>query len=124
MKEDILYKKLEIETASPAKLVEMTYELAIKFVREAKRYFEEGNIEKRSQSIGKAISAIAALRSCLDMEKGAEIASALDKLYDYMIYELSEANIRQEAKRLNTVLEILKKLLDGWKEVRKKEERK
>ena len=98
MKEDLLYKKLEIETASPAKLVEMTYELAIKFVRNAKKYFEEGDVTKRSQYIGKAISAIAALRSCLDMEKGAEIASALDKLYDYMIYELSEANIRQEPK--------------------------
>ncbi len=115
------YKRVEIESATPAQRIAMLYEAAIKFLRLAKEGFENGDIAQRGENIGKAISVIGYLRSILDMERGQEIARALDKLYEYMIHELGESNLRKDPKRLETVLNLVTQLREAWQIIEKNE---
>ncbi|MCX8084065.1 MAG: flagellar export chaperone FliS [Calditerrivibrio sp.] len=115
------YLKNEIEGATKGKLVLLLYDGAIKFVNMAIKGIEEKNIVAAHENIIKAENIIYELLSTLNMEAG-EIAENLFKLYDFMIWQLVEANKTKDVEKLTPVLGILKTLRDAWKEVVTKEE--
>ena len=58
--------------------------------------------------------------STLNMDAG-EISVNLMKLYDFMIWQLIEANRDKDKNKINSVIELLVPLKDAWKEVVEKE---
>lgn len=115
------YLKNEIEGATKGKLVLLLYDGAIKFVSNAIKYAQEKNIVATHENIMKAENIIYELLSTLNMEAG-EIAENLFKLYDFLIWQLVEANKTKDPEKLTPVLGILKTLRDAWKEVIVREE--
>jgi flagellar biosynthetic protein FliS len=76
------YLESRVLSAEPIELVRMLYQAAIDAVRNARRHLQAGDIAARSNSINKACAILAELQSSLDHERGAELASRLDSLYD------------------------------------------
>lgn len=109
------YLESRVLTASPAELVLMVYDYALKSVREARHALAAGNIPGRSAAIGKAIAAVAELDRALDHSAGAAIGSNLAELYAYFRQRLTEANIRQQDPPLAEVESLLVGLSDAWK---------
>ncbi len=112
------YLKSAILTASPAKLIEMLYDQIIELIQKAIVNIE--NNEKRNNILLRAQDMIVYLMSILDDQKGGQIAKNLRELYDFVYRELVEGNIHKDPKKLEEAMEIMKELLETWKEVEKK----
>ncbi|BBJ27938.1 flagellar export chaperone FliS [Athalassotoga saccharophila] len=112
------YLKNAILTASPAKLIEMLYDQIIELIQKAIANIE--NNEKRNNILLRAQDMTIYLMSILDDQKGGQIAKNLRELYDFVYRSLVEGNIHKDPKKLEEAMEIMKGLLETWKEVEKK----
>jgi flagellar protein FliS len=110
------YLKNEIEGATQGKLVLLLYDGAIKFLKYSVKYIEEKNIEEAHSNIMKAENILFELMSTLNMDAG-EISQNLLKLYDFMVWQLIEANKDKDMQKIKAVIKLLTMLRDGWKEM-------
>jgi flagellar protein FliS len=104
----------EVEYAPPHRLVQMLMEGALDRIAAAKGDIERKDIEARSGQITWAISIVDGLRASLNLEVGGEIAANLDRLYEYMIRRLGEANAHNDIVPLDEVASLLKELKGAW----------
>jgi flagellar protein FliS len=111
------YRETEIKTSNPLQLIVILYDAAICSLKEARGQMERKDIAGRSRSINKCISIISELQSCLDLKAGGDIASSLDRLYDYMKRSIFTANAQQTAEPLAEIENLLEKLRTAWDEV-------
>lgn len=114
------YLEAQVKTASPIQLVCMLYDGAIKFANLALTGINEGNIEKKTVNIVKTEKIISELRISLNFEKGGEIATNLDKLYDFMYTYLIEANANDDTAKLEHVIKMLLSLRESWQSIANK----
>jgi len=110
------YNQNNINIESPEKLIEMLYEGALKFTSFAKKAIEKNNIEKKVYWINRSINIFTELLISLDVQKGGEIALYLNGLYEQQIKFLVEANAENNVEKLDIVINVLKGLLEAWKE--------
>jgi flagellar protein FliS len=68
----------------------------------------------KGEALSRALRLIDGLRSCLDHERGGEIATNLAALYDYMTRRLTEANLRNDPRLLSEVADLLDGIRSGW----------
>ncbi len=109
------YRESQVTSATPEETVLMLYDGAIRFLSTAIKEVEENNnIVEKSILLEKTVKIIDYLQSCLDSEKGEVIAKNLDSLYDYMVIELTKANLRNDTKKMEEVLGLLLTIRDGW----------
>jgi len=85
MKESDIYKQVAIQTSSPAALVVMLYEGAIRNLRDTADAVRQKDIERKRQSVDRAVAILQHLQSTLDRERGAAVAADLANLYNYVI---------------------------------------
>ena len=109
------YRESQITSTSPEKTVLLLYEGAIGFLKSAITEVEEhGNIPEKAIFMEKTVKILDYLQSCLNEEKGGDIARNLNKLYDYMSIRLTEANLRNDTAKMKEVLGLLHTIRDGW----------
>jgi flagellar secretion chaperone FliS len=111
------YQQDDIFTSSQGQLILMMYEGAIKNISMAIDCIDQKDIPGKGVHIRKAHDIINELSLALDMEKGGDVSSRLERLYQYILSQLTLANIKSETKILKSVLEILNTLLGAWTEV-------
>jgi flagellar secretion chaperone FliS len=111
------YREVAVKTANPIQLVIMLYDAAICSLKEAREHIDHRNIAGRSRAINKCISIISELQSCLDMKAGGEIASSLNRLYDYMKKRIFRANVEQSVQPLAEIGVLLENLRSAWVEL-------
>lgn len=117
------YRENTIVSATPEETVLMLYNGAIEFLRGALK--EVGrSTDKKIVLIDKSLKIIEYLQSCLDREKGGEIARNLNDLYDYMMVQITRANFGNDATKINEVIRLLLPLRDAWAEICKKDGKK
>jgi flagellar protein FliS len=109
------YQANAITTQSRGRLIVLLYEGAIKFLRQAQKELEAGNMAAKGEYINKAVAILHELDACLDLEAGGEIARNLRKLYHFMIQHLNDANIHRDPQRIQSVINCLTDLNEGWK---------
>jgi flagellar secretion chaperone FliS len=108
------YREVAVKTANPLQLVVMMYDAAICSLQEAKEQVGRRDIAGRSRSINKCISIISELQSCLNLKQGGEIATSLDRLYDYMKRRIFIANVEQSKEPLEEIEALLENLRSAW----------
>ena len=108
------YMEKELLSSSPEKIVLKLYNGAIGFIKSAIKNIEKDDIPAKAKLLDKAVNIIVYLRSCLDLEKGGSISDNLNKLYEFVLVELAEANLRNDSAKLEKALEILGNIRDGW----------
>ena len=96
-------------------LIVILYDAAICSLLEAREHIEHKNIEARSRSINKCISIISELQSSLNLKSGGDIASSLNRLYDYMKRRIFTANAQQSSQPLLEIAALLENLRSAWK---------
>jgi flagellar protein FliS len=110
------YNQNNINIESPEKLIEMLYEGALKFTSFAKRAIEKNDIEKKVYWINRTINIFTELLISLDIKKGGDVALYLNGLYEQQVKFLLEANIENDIQKLDIVINVLKGLLEAWKD--------
>lgn len=109
------YQQNSINTASPGELTLMLYNGCLKFIRFAKKAIEEKKIQEKHTNIIKAQNIIRELMVTLDMQY--DVAKHLMVMYDYILYRLIDANLKNDLEILNEVEGIVTEFRDTWKEV-------
>ncbi len=115
------YRNTEVVTSNRVKIIIMLYEGAINFLEVGKEKISGNDIPGKSYYLDKASAIISELACSLDKKAGKEIAENLEKLYNYMISQISEANIKNDTKPIDTVISLLKELKAGWEDVARKD---
>ncbi|MEM5530529.1 flagellar export chaperone FliS [Gammaproteobacteria bacterium AS21] len=103
-----------VASASPHQLIAMLYDGALTALANAKGCIVRKDVEGRAKALNKANAIVLGLRDFLDLEKGGEIAENLNRLYDYIIRGIIEANRNQSADKTQELINLLLELKKGW----------
>jgi flagellar protein FliS len=110
------YKQMSVKTATRGQILIMLYERAIQHIKRAALAIEKGDIAEKGVSIGKAHDIINELLNTLDHKIGGQVATDLDRLYNFSIEQLIKANIENKKEPLTHVQKNLETLLSAWRE--------
>lgn len=111
---------VEVEAASPHKLVLMLFDGAVAAIRQAALQMANGNVPEKGRLIGKAAAIIdEGLRPSLNRDAGGELAANLDDLYEYCGLRLLEANLNNDPALLDEVARLLGEIRDAWAQIGK-----
>ncbi|WP_313285876.1 flagellar export chaperone FliS [Stutzerimonas kunmingensis] len=112
------YQRVGVQTqvaeASPHRLIQMLMQGGLDRIYQARGAIQFGRLAEKGDLIGKSISIVGGLREALDHEVGGEISANLDRLYEYMIRRLTEANRNNDADALTEVAALLQEVKAGW----------
>jgi flagellar protein FliS len=104
----------QVTDASPHRLIQLLMEGGLSRIAQARGALNRGQLALKGELIGKAIAIIGGLRESLNHQQGGEIATNLDRLYDYMVSRLLDANRKNDESPLQEVAELLRNVKEGW----------
>ncbi len=108
-------RETSVSSAKPVELVAMVYQRLLDHLQTGKIQMAEGT--DSSESLTKAIDLITTgLESCLDKEKGGEIAQNLAFIYDWAGKEIIRARLRRDPKMIQGVINAFVPLAEAWLE--------
>jgi flagellar protein FliS len=106
-----------VTDADPHQLVQMLLDGALKKISIVKGLMERGEIAKKGEVIGQAISIVGGLRSSLDLSAGGELAANLDDLYEFIERRLLEANLKNDVSMLHETSKLLYEIKSAWESI-------
>ncbi len=106
------YKRQQVLTASPEKLILMLYNGCLKFINEARSGIEEKDILKTNTACQKAQDIVDELVLSLNMD--IEISKELARLYEYVNYEIIQANLKKDVVHLDNAKLVIGNIREGW----------
>ncbi len=109
------YTQNNVGVESPEKLIQMMYEGILRFNMQANRSIKEKDIERRNYWINRSSAVIIELIAILDYSQGV-VAHYLAGLYQRQLILLLEANIANSSEKLDEVNQVMKGLLEAWRE--------
>ncbi|WP_010278695.1 flagellar export chaperone FliS [Paenibacillus senegalensis] len=112
------YLETSVQTATPAQLLIMLCDGAIRFCRAGIEGIHENNYEKANLNLCKVQNIISELSASLD--RNIEVSQELSQLYEYFNYRLIEANTKKAAEPAEEVLGYLVEFKETWVEAAKK----
>ncbi len=114
------YRKTNVVTADPVRLVTMCYDGAIDSLKLAKQKIDEKDYEGKAKAIIKTQDIIDELLCSLDFEKGGVIAKNLSSIYNYMTRRIMHGDVHGDMEAFDEVIGMLTELLSAWQEVASK----
>ena len=95
----------------------MLYDGAIRFVGQARDAHQRGDRFGRATGVSRAMAIVAELQNTLDVDRGGEIATNLDRLYQYMMARLLDVTRTGDPVALEETMKLLCTLRDAWVKV-------
>jgi flagellar protein FliS len=112
------YTTVAVNTATPGQLVLMLFDGALRFLSTAQHGFQVEGIGARNEQIHnnliKTQRILRELQCSLDLKAGGEFATRMYALYDYMVEQLTRANLKKEQPPIHTVERLLGEIRDAW----------
>jgi flagellar protein FliS len=117
------YKQVNVDAgaayADPHALISMLLGGVQERIAIAKGAMARKDHAEKGEAIGRAMDIISYLQSCLDLEKGGELAANLDKLYAYLVERLFYAGAKNDPDILDEINGLVRQIKSGWDEIRK-----
>lgn len=108
------YMQNEVLNASPERLVQLLYDLAIRCLVDARQSNRTNDIAGRVRHLNRVFAVLVELSDGLDFDAGGEIALNYARIYDYCQRRLLEANTQQSDSMLAEVESLLRDLREAW----------
>lgn len=111
------YQRNAVLTASPEKLVKLLYDGAIKHLEKSRIGLADTKTARSSEvgnALGRAMGILGELRASLDHAAGGQIARDLDRLYEFTLDQLSQANLNRTPSGVENALRVVRTLKEGW----------
>ena len=109
------YRKQDILTASSVDLIIMLYDALKKNIVLGRRMIGKKDVQNSHKYLIKAQEIVSELINCLDMNY--PISEELLSIYDFMLRNIEEANIRKDEAPLAPLMEMIDSLREAWKEI-------
>jgi flagellar protein FliS len=104
-----------VSSAKPVELVALVHHRLLDHLHTGKIQMTEG--ADSSETFSKAIDLITkGLLSCLDKEKGGDIAQNLTLIYDWAGKEIIRARLRRDPEMIQGVINVFVPLAEAWRE--------
>lgn len=97
----------------------MLYDGALRFLNQAKVAIRQKDYERQNDQCKRAQDIISELMSCLDREKGGEIAENLMSLYVFAYDRIVQGNIEDSELYIDQAMKVLTDLRESWAELEK-----
>jgi len=113
---DILavYRRNEVTTASPQRLVLLLYDEAIRRLKWGRGSIERRDIQATSDHLCRAQQIIITLLGALDREAGGDLGDNLATLYNYILRLVARANVEKDPRLLQEAIGLMDTLRTGW----------
>ena len=108
------YRTVGTTTADPVTLTTMLYDGALKALRRARMFAQQGETQRFFDETGRAHLIVGELLAALDMEQGGEIARNLSALYVYCMRCIIEARADNTAM-LDEAERHITRITEAWK---------
>jgi flagellar protein FliS len=109
----------KVMTATPAQLVGMIYDVAVRSLDAARTCAIEGNRPQATSHILKAQDAVTELRCSLQTDAGDgavnDMAKRLDAIYEYLFMRLVKASFGKTDSAIDECHRLLVQLRDAWR---------
>ncbi|MEF3305170.1 flagellar export chaperone FliS [Paenibacillus sp. GYB003] len=106
------YLETTVQTATPAQLLIMLHDGAIRFGRLAIEAIKSHDYQEANTNLKKVQDIISELIITLD--RSVPLAESMDKLYEYFQYLLVQANIKKSEEPIHEVLGYIAELKEVW----------
>ena len=103
----------EVDSASPHRLIEMTFQDLKKNLLVIRRTLNDGN-RIGGDEASRSIAALEILRASLNFKDGGDIAKNLDQIYIYSLDQLAKIIRDDSEHELDSVIAIVTSLVDAW----------
>lgn len=113
------YKQTAVETASPEQLMFMLFDGGIKFLKQAEHHIDNKEMIEANEKLKKAQEVLRELMSSIDLDKG-EIAENQLNIYEFMHYELIQANMKKDKDKVVTVRDMLTDIKNTFQQASEK----
>lgn len=114
-----VYKSNSVNYASREQLLLMLLEGAVKFSKIAREGILEGDINKAHTNIIKTENIFMELMATLDINKGGEWTRDVYNIYDFIVQNLTKANLGKDINILDETIELIIQVKDMWNEAYK-----
>ena len=107
----------DVLTASPERLIKLLYDGAIEHLEKSRAGLADRRTARSAgvgRSLSRAMGIIGELRASLDHAAGGEVSRDLDRLYEFALDQLSQANLTRTPAGVNNALQVTCTLKEGW----------
>ncbi|MCC0674211.1 flagellar export chaperone FliS [Clostridioides sp. ES-S-0145-01] len=113
------YKQNSVFMASKEQLLLMLVDGAVKYTKIARLSIVDKNMQRAHKELVRVQDIFTELMVTLDQNAG-QWAKDMYRVYDFVRYELSRANIRKDVQIIDNVLPVIEQIKDTWHEADKK----
>jgi flagellar protein FliS len=110
------YKNNSVNYSSKEKLLIMLLDGAVNFSKIARQAMIDKNIQKAHENIIKTENIFYELMATLDVQRGGEWAENLMKIYEFITFRLTQANIKKDIEIITEVIPLITDIRDTWEE--------
>ena len=111
------YAQTQFQTASSVQVIVLLYDGAIQGMKLAKEGILSNNYQDKARFLDRALRIVGELSAALDMDRGGAIATDLRRLYEYIQYELTQANLHHDSGRIDSPIRCMTTLREAWQEL-------
>jgi flagellar secretion chaperone FliS len=111
------YANTQIQTSSSVQVIVLLYDGAISSMRLAQEGMSLLNYQDKARFLDRALRVIGELSACLNMEEGGSVARDLRRMYEYIQFELTQANLKNEPHLLDGPIRCLSVIREAWQDL-------
>lgn len=111
------YRTTRTTTVSPLQVLVQLYDGALRYLRSGADAIDAMDPGKRGVALSKAHAIVSELQATLDDSQAPELCAQLHSLYDFVLDQITTANLKQETKPIDDAMKILAELRSAWSEL-------
>jgi flagellar protein FliS len=111
------YSQVAVETADQKELILICYDEAIRSLQQGKECYLKNRYADKAQWFIRAQNFINELLVSLNLEKGGQIAWNLKSIYQYIIDQITLADVKRNVQLIADLATMLAELRSAWAEI-------
>ena len=111
------YAAAQVNGVDRERLLLLVFEGGLRFLRLTRAALAAGDLPRFAENLGRAQAIIAELRGTLDHSVGGTITHDLARLYDFMLFHLTEGNAQRSLRHVDEVLATFTVIADAFRTV-------
>jgi flagellar protein FliS len=114
------YKRVDLESAPKTQIVERLFDRFARDVEDVRAALVAKDIEKKARALSHANQIVLQLRMALDFAAAPKMCANLEALYNFVVLQLTECNIKRTTKPLDNAAKVMAGLGDAFKAAHRK----
>lgn len=114
-----IYKNNSVNYASKGQLLIMLLDGAVRFSKIARQAIIDKDITKSHENLVKTQNIFYELMATLDVTKGGEWAKSLMQVYEFINWQLAEANMKKDVSIIDETIPLIEDIRNTWYEAYK-----